>query len=60
MWNDPIVEETRKLRDEYARQFKYDLRAILKDLQEKEKKHKERMVSLEKTAEQETQSETSA
>jgi hypothetical protein len=22
MWNDPIIEETRKLRDEYARQFK--------------------------------------
>jgi uncharacterized protein (DUF1697 family) len=32
MWNDPIVEETRKLRDAYAAQFNYDLQAIAQDL----------------------------
>jgi hypothetical protein len=57
MWNDPIIEETRKLRDEYARQFNYDLWAMLKDLQEKEKKHKEKIVSFEKISKDETQSE---
>ncbi len=28
MWHDPIVEETRQLRDEFARQFNYDADAI--------------------------------
>jgi hypothetical protein len=28
MWNDPIVEETRKVRDEIAARFNYDVKAI--------------------------------
>lgn len=32
MWNDPIVEETRKLRDLYASKFNYDLDSIYQDL----------------------------
>ena len=28
MWNDPIVEETRKLRDEIAARFDYDVEAL--------------------------------
>ncbi len=32
MWIDPIVEETRRIRDEHARQFNYDLAAICADL----------------------------
>jgi hypothetical protein len=28
MWNDPIVEETRELRDELAARFNYDVRAL--------------------------------
>ncbi len=36
MTKDPIVEEVRKIRDEYARQFDYDLDAIFRDLQEKQ------------------------
>ena len=32
MYNDPIVEQTRKLRDEYAARFNYDLDAICQDL----------------------------
>ncbi len=36
MYDDPIVAETRKLRDEYARRFNYDLDAICRDLQEQQ------------------------
>nr|VFJ97212.1 MAG: hypothetical protein BECKH772A_GA0070896_1011610 [Candidatus Kentron sp. H]VFJ97809.1 MAG: hypothetical protein BECKH772B_GA0070898_101198 [Candidatus Kentron sp. H]VFK02978.1 MAG: hypothetical protein BECKH772C_GA0070978_101109 [Candidatus Kentron sp. H] len=32
MYNDPIVAEIRKFRDEYARRFGYDLDAICRDL----------------------------
>ena len=32
MWQDPIVAETRALRDEYARQFNYDAAAIYQRL----------------------------
>jgi hypothetical protein len=28
MWNDPIVEETRKIRDEIAERFNYDVEAL--------------------------------
>jgi hypothetical protein len=45
MWKDPIVAETRDLRDEYARQFNYDIDAIFKDLMAKQAKHPERIVS---------------
>lgn len=38
MWNDEIVEEVRKARDEYAAQFNYDLDAIFKDLKQQEEK----------------------
>lgn len=37
MPKDPIVEEIRKIREEYASQFNYDLEAIARDLKEKEK-----------------------
>ena len=36
MYDDPIVAETRKLRDEYAQRFNYDLDAICRDLQEQQ------------------------
>jgi len=32
MWTDPIVEETRRIRDEHAKKFDYDLRAIFEDI----------------------------
>jgi len=32
MSKDPIVEEVRKIREEHAKQFNYDLRAIVDDL----------------------------
>ena len=34
--NDPIVEEIRKYREEYAARFDYDLAAICKDLRERQ------------------------
>lgn len=37
MWRDPIVEEVRKVREEYARRFKFDLAAIVRDLQARQK-----------------------
>ena len=32
MWTDPIVEETRRIRDEHAKRFDYNVRAIFEDL----------------------------
>lgn len=45
VWKDEIVEEVRRYRDEYASKFNYDLEAMLKDLQEKERRHQEKLVS---------------
>jgi hypothetical protein len=36
MWNDPIVEETRRLRDELASRFDYDLEALSRYLRERD------------------------
>ena len=43
---DPIVEEVRKIRDAYAKSFNYDLDAICRDLQEKQRLSKRRVISL--------------
>jgi len=32
MWNDPIVEETRRLRDDYCSKKNYNVHAIVEDL----------------------------
>ena len=45
MWNDEIVEEVRKVRDEYAAQFDYDLEAIFKDVKRQEEKSDREVVS---------------
>ena len=42
---DPIVEEVRQHRQEYARQFNYDSTKILADLMRRASEHKERLVS---------------
>ena len=36
MWNDPIVEETRKIRDEIAARFGYDVEALGRYYQEQQ------------------------
>ncbi len=36
MYKDPILEEIRKYREEYAKSFNYDLKAIFEDLRKKQ------------------------
>lgn len=36
MWKDPIVEEVRRIRQQHAQQFNYDLRAIVDDLRKQQ------------------------
>jgi hypothetical protein len=44
-WSDPIVDEVRRVRDAYAARFNYDLRAIYRDLKEREKRSGRKVVS---------------
>ena len=46
MWDDPIVEEVRKAREEHAAKFDYDLRRIFQDIKEEEQKSGRIAVSL--------------
>ncbi|MBF0138331.1 MAG: hypothetical protein H7833_20255 [Magnetococcus sp. DMHC-1] len=46
MWEDPIVEEVRKVREEHAARFDYDLDAIYKDLKRLERESGREMVNL--------------
>jgi hypothetical protein len=46
MWNDPIVEEVRKVRNEHAKKFNYDLQAIAADLKKQQKASKRKFVTL--------------
>ena len=46
MWNDPIVEEVRKVRNAHARKFNYDLQAIVADLRKQQKASKRKVVTL--------------
>ena len=41
---DPIIEELHKLREQHARKFNYDLDAIFRDIQERQKKYADRLV----------------
>ena len=46
MWNDPIVDEVRKVRDEHAKKFNYDLQAIVADLKKQQKASRRKFVTL--------------
>ncbi len=46
MWNDPIVEEVRKVREAHARKFNYDLQAIAADLKKQQKASRKEFVTL--------------
>lgn len=46
MWKDPVVEETRKLREQYASQFNHDIDAIYKDIQQRQAQSGKKLVSL--------------
>ena len=45
MWKDPIVEETRKLREEYASKFNHDIDAIFEDIQKRQAQAPQKPVS---------------
>ena len=45
MSHDPIVDEVRQWRENYARKFDYDLEAICCDLREKQKASNHQIVS---------------
>ncbi|MCK5197067.1 MAG: hypothetical protein KAR21_01875 [Spirochaetales bacterium] len=45
MWQDPIVKETRELRELYAAKFKHDLDAIFKDICNRQEKSERKSVS---------------
>jgi hypothetical protein len=45
MWIDEIVEETRRVREEQTARFKYDLDVIYRNLKEKERVSKRRVIS---------------
>jgi hypothetical protein len=46
MWNDEIVEEIRRMRDEYAARFNYDLVMIYDDLKEQQTHTEHKIISL--------------
>lgn len=46
MWQDPIVADIHKIRQEYAKKFNFDLNAIFHDLKKQEKKSGIQTVSL--------------
>ena len=46
MWRDPIVEQVRRVREEHAARFGYDLSKICQDFKEQEKRSRRKVVSL--------------
>ena len=46
MWRDPIVEEIRKIREEYSARFNHDLTAICEDLRKRQAKSGRKYVTL--------------
>ena len=44
-WQDPIVEEVRKARQEHAARFNYDLRTIFEDLRKRQAQSGHEVVS---------------
>ena len=46
-WNDEIVDEVRRVRNEYAEKFNYDISAICADIRQKQADSKRKIVSLE-------------
>ena len=46
MWEDEIVEEVRKVREEYAARFNHNLEAIYQDIKEQKKQNQRKVVSL--------------
>ena len=47
MWKDPIVEEVRKIRQQHAKRFNFDLRAIVDDLRKQQEQSGRKYVRFE-------------
>ncbi|NCA72623.1 MAG: hypothetical protein EOM91_21710 [Sphingobacteriia bacterium] len=45
MWHDPIVTETRQLREQYAGTLAYDIDAIFEDIRSRQRHTGKRLVS---------------
>ena len=45
MWNDPIVEEVRRIRDELAARFDYNIEAIVENARKEQKASGRKTVS---------------
>ncbi len=45
-WNDEIVEEVRRVREEHAAKFDYDISVICADIRQKQARSGRRIVSL--------------
>ena len=45
-WEDPVVKETRILRDNYASRFNRDMKAMYQDILRRQQAHKERLTTL--------------
>lgn len=45
MWKDPIVSETRELREQYASQFNHDIDAIFEDIQRRQQAQGKKLAS---------------
>ncbi len=46
MYSDPVVDEVRAVREEYARRFNYDIRAIVRDMREEATRQGLKLVTL--------------
>ena len=51
MWEDPIVAEVHRIREELAARFDFDIHAMFADMRERQKALGSRLVSLVKPAE---------
>ena len=51
MWEDPIVAEVHRIREELAAQFNFDVAAMFADMRERQTALGPRLVSLAKSAE---------
>ena len=51
MWEDPIVADVRRIREELSARFNFDVKAIIADLQSRQAAQGERLVSREKREE---------
>ena len=46
MWNDPIIEESRRLRESYAEEHGHDIDAIFQDILRRQKESSKKFVRL--------------